>query len=495
MPVTPGASPTEVNLNATVPAAPAGETNVEWQAGSPYPDPNFPEKFVRDTSAYMPNLVGDSGSGGTSGAVPAPAAGDAAAGKFLKADGTWEVAATPAEIQEESFVYAADTGTANAYAITLSPAPTLIAGSLVVVKIANANTGASTLAVNGGAATGIVKESGGSLVALTGAELNAGQIAFLVYDGTHWQLIGGTGGGGGSSPLTTKGDIYTYSTTNARLPVGADKTVLMADSSQTTGNGWKTPRGNTFVVQLADSASTPTSGDLAGFDANGNVNDSGILGSSVPTKAGIQNQSYVYVVDSGAANAYAVAPSPAVASYVAGLRLSVKIANTNTGASTMNVSSLGTKNIKVYKNGALADPAAGDLAAGDVVDLTYDGTQFQVDGSISQQPYDVWFSPNVVMGSGTIYRLGPFTRSVTFPANFAGSQGHASVAPATTQTITVNKNGSSIGTITITSGGVFTFATTGGVAVTYNAGDWISYTNQVSADPNMLVEITLAGTR
>jgi len=34
-------------------------------------------------------MVGDSGAGGTKGAVPAPAAGDAAANKFLKADGTW----------------------------------------------------------------------------------------------------------------------------------------------------------------------------------------------------------------------------------------------------------------------------------------------------------------------------------------------------------------------------------------------------------------------
>lgn len=37
------------------------------------------------------NFVGDSGAGGVKGAVPAPAAGDAAAGKFLKADGTWAV--------------------------------------------------------------------------------------------------------------------------------------------------------------------------------------------------------------------------------------------------------------------------------------------------------------------------------------------------------------------------------------------------------------------
>jgi hypothetical protein len=40
-------------------------------------------------AADLPVMTGDSGSGGTQGAVPAPAAGDAAAGKYLKADGTW----------------------------------------------------------------------------------------------------------------------------------------------------------------------------------------------------------------------------------------------------------------------------------------------------------------------------------------------------------------------------------------------------------------------
>lgn len=40
-------------------------------------------------TAELNNFVGDSGSGGTKGLVPAPASGDAAASKFLKADGTW----------------------------------------------------------------------------------------------------------------------------------------------------------------------------------------------------------------------------------------------------------------------------------------------------------------------------------------------------------------------------------------------------------------------
>lgn len=45
------------------------------------------------TTAALNAMVGDSGSGGTKGLVPAPSAGDAAAGKFLKADGTYAVPA------------------------------------------------------------------------------------------------------------------------------------------------------------------------------------------------------------------------------------------------------------------------------------------------------------------------------------------------------------------------------------------------------------------
>lgn len=40
-------------------------------------------------TSMMGTMVGDSGSGGVKGLVPAPGSGDTAAGKYLKADGTW----------------------------------------------------------------------------------------------------------------------------------------------------------------------------------------------------------------------------------------------------------------------------------------------------------------------------------------------------------------------------------------------------------------------
>ena len=44
---------------------------------------------------------------------------------------------------------------------------------------------------------------------------------------------------GSTSPLTIKGDLYTYDTADARLPIGTDGQSLVADSTQTTGLKWK----------------------------------------------------------------------------------------------------------------------------------------------------------------------------------------------------------------------------------------------------------------
>lgn len=52
-----------------------------------------------------------------------------------------------------------------------------------------------------------------------------------------------TGGGGSSSPLTTKGDLWGFTTVDARVGVGSNGQVLSSDSTQTTGLKWITLAG------------------------------------------------------------------------------------------------------------------------------------------------------------------------------------------------------------------------------------------------------------
>lgn len=74
-------------------------------------------------------------------------------------------------------------------------------------------------------------------------------------------------------------------------------------------------------------------------------------------------------------NTYTVTAT-GVTQYVAGLELKILFTNANTGASTINVNSLGARTLQ--KNGAAL--ASGDIAAGGTYRITFDGTNFQVLG-------------------------------------------------------------------------------------------------------------------
>lgn len=88
--------------------------------------------------------------------------------------------------------------------------------------------------------------------------------------------------------------------------------------------------------------------------------------------------------------------------------------------------------------------------------------------------------------------------SETFPANFASpkSYGTCKINPTSTAVYTVFKNASNVGTISISTGGIFTFATTAGAQITLNSGDRFSVVAPGSVDATLSgVSITLVGTR
>jgi hypothetical protein len=125
---------TAKNLNETDPAAPANARNAGWQVvGTPSGTDPSSGAPVYDASCYMTDMVGDTGSGGADGLVPAPPAGSAAAGKFLKADGTWEV---PGSEQPASITVVIDggsvsPGTGPYKPIVLNYAATIVGWSII----------------------------------------------------------------------------------------------------------------------------------------------------------------------------------------------------------------------------------------------------------------------------------------------------------------------------------------------------------------------------
>lgn len=89
--------------------------------------------------------------------------------------------------------------------------------------------------------------------------------------------------------------------------------------------------------------------------------------------------------------------------------------------------------------------------------------------------YDIPLSFAGTPDSGALMGKLVTVRELDFEANFAGSAGHVGTNPGATFEIDVQDDGASIGTISISTGGVFTFTTTSGTAKTVVAGSRIEF--------------------
>lgn len=93
----------------------------------------------------------------------------------------------------------------------------------------------------------------------------------------------------------------------------------------------------------------------------------------------VRSQALNYRVAGGTANALTVTLDPAPASLAAltGTPIRIKIAATNTGAATLNVNGLGAKPLTRPSG---APVIAGDMAAGQIIEVIYNGLSFQLTG-------------------------------------------------------------------------------------------------------------------
>lgn len=203
------------------------------------------------------------------------------------------------------------------------------------------------------------------------------------------------------------------------------------------------------------------------------------------------------IVSGGSANAHTLTTGQSYSTYAEPMSFLVIGGTTNTGAMTVNVDSIGTKNVKMFYNGAIGDPPAGAIVADAPYLWIYDGTN------------DYFLSVNMTLVSAMLannlqYLAGltpapdklPFFDSSTSMdladfSNFAQSllgNGSASVMRTT---LDVYSQAEVVTQITDRVGTTDIYASTGN---SYTNGTRITLAHGLSSVPSMFSLVALCGT-
>jgi hypothetical protein len=188
-----------------------------------------------------------------------------------------------------------------------------VAGQNFNFIAAGNNTGATTININSIGAKAITKSG---TTALVSGDIKTGQVIPIVYDGTRFQIIGG----GGTSVVTTRGDVIRGSSggVEERLALGASGQALVSDGTDLVyGSAGGPSKGANALIRtnatnidesitLSDHSTTFTADASANTinnkgSANGFANGDTVqlTGSDLPNGWVAGTQYYVITVASG----------------------------------------------------------------------------------------------------------------------------------------------------------------------------------------------------
>ena len=123
----------------------------------------------------------------------------------------------------------------------------------------------------------------------------------------------------------------------------------------------------------------------------------------LPTEQDTKRETVNWVDDAGTANTYVVTLTYAPSAYVDGMHVVMRVLNTNTGASTLNVNGLGAKAIKDIDGSAIS---ASTLVANRISEFRYDGdngyfVHVHATATISVNTGSIDFSGGVITSGAT----------------------------------------------------------------------------------------------
>lgn len=342
-----------------------------------------------------------------------------------------------------------------------------------------------------------------------GATVSAGQLVYLDVADGEWKLcdadtaasvdniILGIAQGAGTDGNSISGGVllfgldsnqtgltdntaYYASNTAGAISSSVGTTEVSVGISRSTTSLLFYPRYN---QQLTENQQDALAGD------NGTPSSS----NTFVTQTGFQRAQEVYAADSVGSDSYAVTLSPVPAAYVTGMVVRFKAGTANTGACTLNVNSLGATSIKKRVS---ADLDTGDILANQIVEVVYDGTNFQListtsrSGGTSMQVFSAsgtWTRPTgvtqvdveVVGGGGSGGGTGTAAGNLAGGGGGAGGYARALVTVSGDVTVTVGTGGAGASNGT-NNGNNSSFA--GGTTITANGGSGGSANNSTNSE-------------
>jgi len=158
------------------------------------------------------------------------------------------------------------------------------------------------------------------------------------------------------------------------LPIGNPVTTGTTISS-TWANSTLTDIATALTGSIASDGQTVVSANLpmSGYAHTGVGNAT--IRTMYASAGQVQDNTAAYLTSVSGTNAITAVAAFGMSAYATGQRFSFLAAGTNTSAVTLNINSIGAK--AVTKNGSTA-LAGNEIASGAIVEVVYDGTEFQL---------------------------------------------------------------------------------------------------------------------
>jgi hypothetical protein len=226
-------------------------------------------------------------------------------------------------------------------------------------------------------------------------------------------------------------------------------------TGSTISSTWANSTLNDIATALTGSISSDGQTTPTGNLPMGGYNHTNVADATVRTQYGsagqIQDSAFTFLTSPSGTNAMTATAALGMSAYVTGQRFTFVAPSTNTSACTLNINAIGAK--AITKSGSTA-LAAGDVQSGAIIQVIYDGTQFQMvsptltvssfsGGSTGLTPSSA--TTGAVTLAGTLGVANGGTGATTLTANNVllgnGTSAPQTVAPGTSGNV-LTSNGS-----------------------------------------------------